>query len=192
LRCYDQRHPPRLLVDGSRAKRANSPMPDMPSTGVSPTGPRIGSDMNFPRGRSRRRALLVGVPVLALAATAITVVNGANAGTAPRAKPIIGLDEYYVNYVEPRVQPDHGSETVEGPGGIKYSPVNEALAYDRKFSQGNPVAARTLAKHEAQAIKTGSSPRKIKKAPNTQVAKLLTILVEFNENANDDFTDVLV
>ncbi|HLT10840.1 MAG TPA: immune inhibitor A domain-containing protein [Micromonosporaceae bacterium] len=148
--------------------------------------------MNFPRGRSRRRALLVGVPVLALAATAITVVNGANAGTATRAKPIIGLDEYYINYVEPRVQPDHGSETVKGPGGIKYSPVDEALAYDRKFSQGNPVTARGLAKLEAQAIKTGSSPRKIKKAPNTQVAKLLTILVEFNENANDDFTNVLV
>src|SRR5690606_2956487 len=159
LRCYDQRHPPRLLVDGSRAKRANSPMPDMPSTGVSPTGPRIGSDMNFPRGRSRRRALLVGVPVLALAATAITVVNGANAETSPRLKPVIGLDEYYINYVEPRVQPDHSGQTVEGTGGIKYNPVDEALAYDRKYSQGNPVTARELAKLEAKSIQTGKSPR---------------------------------
>ena len=54
------------------------------------------------------------------------------------------------------------------------------------------MTARQLAKLEAKAIKTGKSPRQIKQAPSTQTAKLLTLLVEFNDKANDDFTDVMV
>jgi immune inhibitor A len=38
------------------------------------------------------------------------------------------------------------------------------------------------------AAKTGKSPRAFKHAPSTQTAKLLTVLVEFNPNANDDFS----
>jgi immune inhibitor A len=147
--------------------------------------------MKIPRGRSRRRALLAGVSVVALTATAITVVNGASAENAPSV-PLIGADEYYINYVEPRVQPDSRGEEVKGNGGVYAAPIDEARAYDRKFAHGNPLTARQLGKLEAEAIKKNTSPRNIKQARSTQVAKLLTILVEFNENANDDFTGVQV
>ncbi len=55
---------------------------------------------------------------------------------------------------------------------------------------GNPVAARVLAKHERQAIKTGKNPWDFiyKKSKTTKQAKLLTLLVEFNDQANDDFS----
>ncbi|WP_309227141.1 immune inhibitor A domain-containing protein [Micromonospora thermarum] len=81
----------------------------------------------------------------------------------------IGADEFYINYAEPAVQPDTDGREVKGKGGIHA-----------------PAVA------EAEAIKTGKSPRQIKAAKGTQTAKLLTLLVEFNENANDDFTDVMV
>jgi hypothetical protein len=94
--------------------------------------------------------------------------------------------------VEPQVQPDMAGKDVKGKDGIYTSPVDEARAHDRKFPGGNPVAKRELAKLEAKAIKTGHSPRQIKKAKGTQTAKLLTLLVEFNDQGNDDFTDVMV
>lgn len=56
--------------------------------------------------------------------------------------------------------------------------------------QGQPGAARQPAKDEAESIRTGKSPKQIKRfkqAKTTQQAKLLTILVQFNEKANDDF-----
>ena len=73
----------------------------------------------------------------------------------------------------------------------------KAKAYDAKHAKGNPVAARQLAKLEAEAVRTGKSPKqvkasKFKQAKTTQQAKLLTILVEFNEQANDDFTGSMV
>ncbi|MEX1102991.1 MAG: immune inhibitor A domain-containing protein, partial [Dehalococcoidia bacterium] len=72
------------------------------------------------------------------------------------------------------------------------SALDRANALDRKFASGNPRDARQLAKLEAKAIKTGKSPRQIKQAKSTQEAQLLTILVEFNEAADDDFTGVKV
>ncbi|GAA4368981.1 immune inhibitor A domain-containing protein [Agromyces bauzanensis] len=68
-------------------------------------------------------------------------------------------------------------------------------ALDRKFSQGNPTAARGLAKLEAKSIETGKSPKELKNlksSKSTQEAKLLTILVEFSEDAADDFTGLQV
>ena len=43
-------------------------------------------------------------------------------------------------------------------------------------------------------MRTGKNPKEIryKNADETQVAKLLTILIEFNPNANDDFTGTMV
>jgi immune inhibitor A len=145
----------------------------------------------IPRGRSRR-ALLVGVPLVALAATAITVAGNASAENPAPLQPTIGAGEYYINYVEPMVQPDRNGKMVKGPGGVYVSPIDEARAYDHKYAEGNPVTAHQLAKLEAQSIKTGQNPRQIKQAPSAQVAQLLTILVEFNDDANDDFTGSMV
>ncbi|WP_245718676.1 immune inhibitor A domain-containing protein [Micromonospora rhizosphaerae] len=104
----------------------------------------------------------------------------------------IGSDEYYINYSEPAVQPDNKRPEVKGKDGIYTSAADEARAFDRKYAGGNPVTAKQLAKLEAKAIKTGQNPRQIKQAKGTQTAKLLTLLVEFNDQANDDFTNVMV
>jgi immune inhibitor A len=64
----------------------------------------------------------------------------------------------------------------------------QAEAFDRKHAGGNPSAANVLGNLEARAAKTGRSPRAFKKAPSTQTARLLTVLVEFDPNANDDFS----
>src|SRR4029079_10762509 len=71
------------------------------------------------------------------------------------------------------------------------SALDHAYKTQRKHAGGNPRAARQLAKIEAKANKLGTSPRQLKNAKHQQEAKLLTILVEFNPNANDDFTGVL-
>ncbi|KKK03065.1 immune inhibitor A domain-containing protein [Micromonospora sp. HK10] len=144
----------------------------------------------FSQSGSRRR-LLVALPAIALAAASLTVTGSAAAQESGFSR-TIGADEYYINYAEPQVQPDTAGKEVKGKDGIYTSPVDKARAYDRKFAGGNPVAARELAKLEAKSIKTGKSPRKIKKAKSTQTAKLLTLLVEFNDKANDDFTNVYV
>lgn len=150
------------------------------------------SGMNtFPQSGSRRR-LLVALPAIALAATSLTVTGSAAAQTAGPAPARIGADEYYINYAEPEVQPDSGGKEVKGADGVYTSAADEARTYDRKLAGGNPVTARQLAKLEAKAIKTGQNPRQIKQAKGTQTAKLLTLLVEFNDHANDDFSDVYV
>ncbi|MFD4204358.1 immune inhibitor A domain-containing protein [Micromonospora tulbaghiae] len=141
--------------------------------------------------RARRR-LLVALPAIALAATSLTVTGSAAAQPSRSAPVTIGADEHYINYAEPEVQPDTGGKEVKGRDGVFSSPADEARAYDRKYAGGNPIAARELAKLEAKSIRTGHSPRKIKKAKSTQTAKLLTLLVEFNDKANDDFTNVMV
>ncbi|MEU8218238.1 immune inhibitor A domain-containing protein [Micromonospora taraxaci] len=140
-----------------------------------------------------RRRLLVALPVIALAATSLTVTGSAAAQSSPPTpRAVIGADEHYINYAEPEVQPDTNGREVKGKGGV-YTPAAEsARAFDQKHARGNPVAARQLAKAEAQSLKTGQNPRKFKKAPTTQTAKLLTLLVEFNDKANDDFTGVMV
>ncbi|MGC4886343.1 immune inhibitor A domain-containing protein [Micromonospora sp. DT227] len=147
----------------------------------------------LPSSQSRaRRRLLVALPAIALAATSLTVTGSASAQPSRSAPATIAADEFYINYAEPEVQPDTGGKEAKGKDGVFSAPADEARAYDRKYAGGNPIAARELAKLEAKSIRTGQSPRKIKKAKNTQTAKLLTLLVEFNDNANDDFTGVMV
>ncbi|SCL16848.1 immune inhibitor A domain-containing protein [Micromonospora inyonensis] len=142
--------------------------------------------------RGSRRRLLVALPAIALAASALVVPGNASAEQAEGIRAKIGTDEFYINYAEPAVQPDSEGREVKGAGGIHAPAVDSARAYDRKYARGNPLAARELARNEARAIRTGKSPRQFKKAPQTQTAKLLTLLVEFNDKANDDFTGTMV
>ena len=145
--------------------------------------------------RARRRVVAM-IPVLAFAAAGLATMGATPGTTAPAhvSAPVIGDDEYYMNYVAPRADDAFGSDeqVTAGDAGRSGAGANAAIekadALDRKFTQGNPVAARGLAKLEAKAIGTGKSPKTLKQAKGTQEAKLLTILVEFNETANDDFS----
>jgi immune inhibitor A len=109
-----------------------------------------------------------------------------------------GFDDHYINYVEPRVEgafdtsDDHVVADQKGNvrGAVSASAIERAKENDRKHAQGNPVAARQLAATEAQAVKTGKSPKNLKQSKTTQQAKLLTILVEFD--GTDDFSDLQV
>ena len=90
--------------------------------------------------------------------------------------------------------------------------VAEAQAVDAKYSRATRWPRRASPQLEAESVDTGKSPGQLKRewhsdtgkdknknkkpdykqADETQEAKLLTILVEFSENANDDFTGVQV
>jgi len=146
---------------------------------------------------SRKRRALISIPVLVIAVAGVSVTS-AGPAVADRPAKFIPTDrDFYINYVEPKVErTSDGKETVTQAGKrkVKQGQPDPTAQYGRKFSEGNPVAARTLAKTEAEAIRTGKNPRDIryKQADETQVAKLLTILIEFNPNANDDFSGVMV
>jgi immune inhibitor A len=117
-----------------------------------------------------------------------SATGGAAAAPAPSAdsQSATGFASY-INYVAPEV------EKPTKDGKVTQKSIDEAKAYDAKFNGGNPKAARQLAKAEQKALKTKKNPIKFKtgKAKNRQTAKLLTILVEFNNTADDDFSGVM-
>lgn len=153
--------------------------------------------------RARRRVVAT-TSVLALAAAGLATFGAvpANASPSSVSAPVIGDDEYYMNYVAPRAEnafdtEDADAALADAQGNLTgavdaKAAIEHAQAVDEKFAQGNPNAARQLAKTEAKSVKTGKSPKALKQSKSTQEAKLLTILVEFNENANDDFTGLYV
>ena len=127
------------------------------------------------------------VAVVAAGMTALGISTVSASEAAPQYQP--QASDFYVNYAPPMVEKDsHGAEVKDENGVYRPRFDDLAFAIDRKFSKGNPRAAKQLAKLESEAIRTGKNPRQIKEARGTQVAKLLTLLVEFNENANDDFS----
>jgi immune inhibitor A len=98
----------------------------------------------------------------------------------------------WLNPVAPKYKESKDTKIPATKQGVKTS-LQKAWDYERKNAGGNPKAAKQLATLEQKAIKTGLNPRQIKQTKaGTQTAKLLTILVEFNEAANDDFTGVMV
>ncbi|GIH24106.1 protease [Acrocarpospora phusangensis] len=148
-------------------------------------------------GRARRLAAIV--PALGLAAAGLTAIPGAAVTAAAAdttvANYIPSAADYYINYASPMVQGDVSTRDEErvtaGSQNRSGRSVQETTAsFDRKYSGGNPVAGRRLAENERRAIRTGKNPFEFifKKAGTKQTAKLLTLLVEFNENANDDFS----
>ncbi|MCD2440717.1 immune inhibitor A [Agromyces sp. SYSU K20354] len=152
--------------------------------------------------RARKRAV-AAIPVLALVATGMVSfsVSTAAAADSPVSPPVISDSEYYMNLVAPRVEGELVTEEdllIDPDAAPRAERAMAAAAeVDRKYAQGNPVAAGQLAKREAKSIKTGKSPKQLRQqqlkgSKTTQEAKLLTILVEFNEEADDDFTGTYV
>lgn len=160
------------------------------------------TNSRFARSRLRVAAVVpsLALVVAGLATAGVTGEATARSADAPTSASATG-DEYYINYVAPRDEESIGSDVKLSKNGKKNkavlkSALAKAKAFDAKHAKGNPVTARQLAKLEAKAIRTGKSPKAIKSqfknAKSTQTAQLLTILVEFNEAAADDFSNVHV
>ncbi|WP_308170151.1 immune inhibitor A domain-containing protein [Acrocarpospora catenulata] len=139
-------------------------------------------------------ASVLGLAAAGLAAIPGAAVNAAAADTTV-ADWVPSASDHYINYASPMVQDDVGDAGAErvptGANNRSGTPGQIAAErFDRKFASGNPAAARVLAGREHRAIRTGQNPFEFiyKKAKTKQTAKLLTLLVEFNENANDDFS----
>ena len=153
--------------------------------------------------RHRVRAAVV-LPTFALIAGTLATTGATGGATAAPKEAPSGAgngSEYYINYAAPRLEKPtgHDAKINRRKGTISHPPedaLSQAYAADAKHAQGNPVTARQLAKLEARAIRTGKSPKELKRpykrAGQTQTARLLTILVEFNDEADDDFTGVQV
>ncbi|GAA4491755.1 immune inhibitor A domain-containing protein [Microbacterium panaciterrae] len=134
-------------------------------------------------------------PAAPPSAASSTAANTA-ASTGAAAK--TGIDDHYINYVAPRAEAftDASDDTavadVNGNArrSISSAAFERAKQNDQKHAQGNPQAAHQLAVTEAKAVKTGKSPKNLKKSKTTQQAKLLTILVEFD--GTEDFSNLQV
>lgn len=157
--------------------------------------------MRFAPNRRRTSAVLAAA-ALSFTGLAAVGTSGATSAAPSPTTTRAQLDDSYINYVAPRLDKPGDELKFDRKTGKKSlkrfgTPAQrQAAEYDRKYAGGNPVAARQLAKLEAKAQKTGDSPKHIKSqfkgAKSTQEARLLTVLVEFNPDANDDFTDVMV
>ena len=140
-------------------------------------------------------ALLAFALLVAMAAVSRSVPAAAGDSRRPvRLGPSTGS---YYNPVAPQLdrlgdQQERLGKLSGAASRAKLTPsakvIAQAEAFDRKHSAGNPAAAEQLGALEARAAKTGKSPRAFKKAPSTQTARLLTVLVEFDPNADDDFS----
>ncbi|WP_066944577.1 immune inhibitor A domain-containing protein [Microtetraspora fusca] len=134
----------------------------------------------------RLRRLAAVVPALGLAAAGLATSGAA----APQANYQPSAADHYINYAAPRVQSDVTDTPEKVPSKGAQRTAALAKEIDRKYASGNPVAARELAKNEQRAIRTGQNPFDFlyKKSKTTKTAKLLTLLIEFNDQANDDFS----
>ncbi|WP_214110328.1 immune inhibitor A domain-containing protein [Acrocarpospora catenulata] len=148
----------------------------------------------FPRASSRARRLTAIVPALGLAAAGLAAIP-AGAADATAANWVPSASDHYINYAPPMIQDDVAAADTERLGreakdATALTGQDIAKEVDRKYASGNPGAARILARNEREALRTGKNPFEFiyKKAKTKQTAKLLTLLVEFNENANDDFS----
>lgn len=129
------------------------------------------------------KRLLATLPAVALLGAALSV-PGAHASSVANYEP--AASDFYINYAPPRDEKDPADPKVTDQKSRSLTPAEK---FDRKFTSGNPAAGRILAAREAQAVKTGRNPAEwMKKADQTRTAKLLTVLVEFNDQANDDFS----
>lgn len=140
-------------------------------------------------------------PFIVLAFIAGALFTGRVATAAPQARVNDGVQmsarDYYFNLAPPRVEELLGSADERVPdnrpeGATAYGPLEDLSAWwaqqVQKHSGGFPRAAAQLGRLEALAVQSGKNPRQIKQAKQTQTAQLLTVLVEFNPEANDDFS----
>jgi immune inhibitor A len=142
------------------------------------------------RTLSTLTAMAVGAAALTAAATTASASaeeGAADRGAAAVDKPLWQqAQNYYSTLRAPRVPDETEIESVEGP---EAEPTWWEEA-QRKHSTGFPPAAQELARREALADKGLSPARSLMRAgaENVTEARLLTLLVEFDPDANDDFS----
>jgi immune inhibitor A len=118
-------------------------------------------------------------------------------GGAPAAQPELApgasaaWEGAYINPVAPAFEQTEDQKIRLRRHGVPTA-LDRAWDYERKHAGGNPLAARMLAAAERRALRTGRNPSRFKQAPETQTAKLLTILVEFDPSVTDDFSGTMV
>ncbi|MDI2128883.1 immune inhibitor A domain-containing protein [Yinghuangia seranimata] len=142
----------------------------------------------------RRLAAVPLVAAVGLLLAAAPQQNTAGADTTHAVWTPSPADDY-VNYVAPRDDLPPDPQAVDNP--LARSSARRAQDLDRKFAAGNPVAARGLAAAERTAAARGLSPKALAEERDRRAgrpvdqpheARLLTILVEFNDHADDDFS----
>ncbi|HSM17103.1 MAG TPA: immune inhibitor A domain-containing protein, partial [Gemmatimonadales bacterium] len=142
--------------------------------------------------------LLAPFVVLALVAGALFSARAATVRPDARVDDGIQMaaSDYYLTLSPPKMELATSQDVlVDGTrpsGSASTGPLDDLSAWwaqtSAKHSNGFPRAAAQLGALEQKAIATGKNPRQIKHAKSTQTAKLLTVLVEFNPDANDDFS----
>jgi immune inhibitor A len=137
-------------------------------------------------------ALLAASGLLTTAPAATPAIARGAPPSAAVAVASIESEQPWINTVAPKFDDQRDERVPATRAGAKKSALDEAWDHEKTYTGGNPQAARQLASIEQKAIKAHKNPRQIKQAKSTQTAKLLTILVEFNPNANDDFSGVQV
>jgi immune inhibitor A len=126
--------------------------------------------------------------VAALAPVAGTAVASADSAPQSASKPLWQASHNgYFNPVSPA-----DSQVTPDLLASKAGAFGRHSAGAAKAELGYPPAARALARREALANKTGKSPRTVAREvqgmPSVQHARMLVLPVEFNPNANDDFS----
>ncbi|WP_228389923.1 immune inhibitor A domain-containing protein [Streptomyces smaragdinus] len=142
--------------------------------------------------------LTAALAVTALLAGGLTAASGAASGAdVTRYAP--SASDAYINYVDPRNDQYKTEREVKVGTAPDGSPIYSTRpsplgAHLDKYAGGNPRPGRVLAQQEKEFGRSGRTPfeQRFKNSRETQEAKLLTILVEFDENANDDFTGTMV
>ena len=141
--------------------------------------------------RFARPVALLATAVLAPAAlVAAGAAQGATNVAPPKRSAVKPLwqqsQDYWSTLAAPARPPTSASERFnKGKGSNWFESAQQ------RHATGFPPAARELARREARANARGVSPRRsFKQAGGEPVthAKLLTLLVEFNPNADDDFS----
>jgi immune inhibitor A len=101
--------------------------------------------------------------------------------------------DYYLNLAAPRVELSaRGTERVSGATSRSRARSSNLARWwaenSAKYSGGFPRAEQQLARAERRALKGLRNPRSFQRAQAQQTARLLTLVVEFNPDANDDFS----
>jgi immune inhibitor A len=137
-----------------------------------------------------KRRLFLLITILALIVV-VSAVSQPAASTAKIPATKMAANGHWMSLVPPRVDPsEFGPEELVAvdPNGepSTLTPSNDKWAQKHHLGP-NPKAAKKLAETEARAIEKNKNPAAEKKG--TEYAKLLVLLIEFDRNVTDTFTD---